>query len=63
MKENPIRSLPGIPTLLAVIVALLVAAWLFFSGINGQSLGTIAAAIVIAILAIFCGSFPWWVSG
>ena len=54
MKENPIRSLPGIPTLLALLVALLVAAWLFFSGISGQSLGTIAGAVLIAVLAVFC---------
>ena len=54
MKENPIRSLPGIPTLLALLVALLVAAWLFFSGISGQSLGMITGAVLIAVLAVFC---------
>ena len=54
MKENPIRSLPGIPTLLVLIAALLGAAWLLFTGIGAQSLGTIAAAVVIAILALFC---------
>ena len=54
MKENPIRSLPGIPILLALLVALLVAAWLFFSGISGQSLGMITGAVLIAVLAVFC---------
>ena len=54
MKENPIRSLPGIPLLLVLIVALLGAAWLFFSGVREPSLGSILAAVPIAALAIFC---------
>lgn len=34
MKENPIRSLPGIPYLLGVLVLAAVAVWLFASGIG-----------------------------
>ncbi len=32
MKENPTRSIPGIPLLLAILLAAIFAAWLFFSG-------------------------------
>lgn len=35
MKENPIRSLPGIPTLLALIALLIAAGWLMLSAIHG----------------------------
>jgi regulator of protease activity HflC (stomatin/prohibitin superfamily) len=53
MKENPIRSLPGIPVLLGVIVIELLCAWLFFAGIQaGVPAGPIAA-IVVAALGIF----------
>src|SRR3546814_9608416 len=34
MKENPIRSLPGIPVLLGVLVVAAAAAWLFFHGVG-----------------------------
>ncbi|MBA3487008.1 MAG: SPFH domain-containing protein [Lysobacter sp.] len=53
MKENPIRSIPGIPTLLALLAALLLALWLFASGVQGQSLPMIAAAVLVVALAIF----------
>ncbi len=53
MKENPIRSMPGIPTLLALLAALLLALWLFASGVQGQSLPMIAAAVLVVALAIF----------
>ena len=53
MKENPTRSLPGIPTLLALLAALLVAAWLFISGLQGQSLPLAVAAVLVAVLAVF----------
>ena len=53
MKENPIRSLPGIPVLLGVIVIELLCAWLFFAGIQaGVPAGPIAA-VVVAVLGIF----------
>ena len=34
MKENPIRSLPGIPVLLGLFAILLVGAFLMFHGIR-----------------------------
>ncbi len=54
MKENPIRSLPGIPILLVLILALLGAAWLFFTGIGGPDLGSILGAVVVTVPAVFC---------
>ncbi|MFC5570709.1 SPFH domain-containing protein [Lysobacter yangpyeongensis] len=54
MKENPTQSLPGIPTLLAIIVAWLLAAWLFMTGIASQAPGMLAAGAVVAVLAFFC---------
>jgi len=54
MKENPIRSLPGIPLLLVLIVALLGAAWLFFSGVRDASIGPIITGAIITAVAIFC---------
>jgi regulator of protease activity HflC (stomatin/prohibitin superfamily) len=54
MKENPTRSLPGIPTLLLLIVALLFAAWLFFTSVGDQSLPGMAGGAVLALLAFFC---------
>ncbi len=56
MKENTIRSLPGIPTLLALIALLLLAAWLFFGvfvGGNG-SVPQLVGAIVLAAAGVFC---------
>ena len=53
MKENPIRSLPGIPTLLVLLAALLVAVWMFFAGIHGERLPMVAAAVVVVALAVF----------
>lgn len=53
MKENPIRSLPGIPVLLACIVGFLVAGYLFKTGIAATDLRLIVAAAVIAALGLF----------
>lgn len=53
MKENPVRSLPGIPVLLGVIVAFLLAAWLFVTGAPAGNIASIAAAAVIVALGIF----------
>jgi regulator of protease activity HflC (stomatin/prohibitin superfamily) len=53
MKENPIRSLPGIPVLLACIVGFLVAGYLFKTGIAATDLRLIVAAAVIAVLGLF----------
>ena len=58
MKENPIRSLPGIPFLLAVIVIGLLAGWLVATGIGPDpdnagpaSPARIIAGVVVGVLA------------
>ena len=50
MKENPIRSAPGIPYLLGVLVALALAVWLVVSGIgpDPDGSGTVSAAMIVA---------------
>lgn len=54
MKENPIRSLSGIPMLLLFIAVALVAIWMVVSAIAGVGDGTwIIGASVLAILAVF----------
>lgn len=53
MRENPVRSLPGIPVLLTLIAALLVASWLLISGVGEQQPASIIAGIVIGALAVF----------
>ncbi len=59
MKETPIRSLPGIPMLLALIAACVFAAWLFATGTGvgsdaGPSVVKIVAAAIVAVIALFC---------
>jgi regulator of protease activity HflC (stomatin/prohibitin superfamily) len=49
MKENPSRSLPGIPVLLLVLAAMFVAAWLFLSSVEQGGLGLIAGVLIGAI--------------
>ncbi|HRO27845.1 MAG TPA: SPFH domain-containing protein, partial [Luteimonas sp.] len=51
MKENPIRSLPGIPALLGLLVVIAACAWLFFGGSAG-ALAWIALAVVAAFLML-----------
>lgn len=59
MKENPIRSLPGIPMLLAMLALILLAAWLFFTGMAKDpatglpSLARIASGAIVAIVSFF----------
>jgi regulator of protease activity HflC (stomatin/prohibitin superfamily) len=61
MKENPIRSLPGIPVLLYVLVAAAAAAWLFFSGVGAIDSGApsptsplqVIASMVLVALVVF----------
>src|SRR5688500_12616368 len=54
MKENPIRSLPGIPVLLGALMAALLAAWLFFGGIatDTMTVAKVAGSIALVILAV-----------
>jgi regulator of protease activity HflC (stomatin/prohibitin superfamily) len=54
MQEKTIRSLPGIPALLALLVAVLACAAVFLSGFgDGNGVQALAAALVGAI-AVFC---------
>src|SRR3546814_18471166 len=58
MKENPIRSLPGIPVLLGALVVAAGAAWLFFHGVGATggepaAMQVIASAVLVAV-AVFC---------
>ncbi|RZA13059.1 MAG: SPFH domain-containing protein [Lysobacteraceae bacterium] len=59
MKENPIRSLPGIPFLLGVVAVTALAVWMFVTGIGPDpdnagvaSGGRIFAGVVLAALAL-----------
>ena len=58
MKENPIRSLPGIPYLLGVLLLAVIAAWVFAIGIgpdpdNGVASGWLMfAGILVFIVAL-----------
>ncbi|MBY4595193.1 SPFH domain-containing protein [bacterium BD-1] len=50
MKEQSKQSLPGIPTLLAIIVLAALAVWQLVGGINAQDTVRIASAIVLGVL-------------
>ena len=52
MKENPIRSLPGIPMLLALLVAILAAAWLALNAAGAPLQFVIA--LLGGLVAAFC---------
>ncbi|MET0892697.1 MAG: SPFH domain-containing protein [Pseudoxanthomonas sp.] len=47
MKENPFRSLPGIPFLLGVLVISVFAGWLFIHGVNATKAGTPAPMMIV----------------
>lgn len=52
MKENPIRSLPGIPTLLVLLAVAAVVAWQLLQAIfHGTPLGVGVAVLVLALTA------------
>ncbi len=55
MKENPSRSLPGIPVLLGVLAAAVFAVWLFVAGASRGpvSLPEVIAGMLVMLLAIF----------
>src|SRR5688572_16414716 len=53
MKEITLRSLPGIPTLLGLIVAGLVSAFLLFQGVHGGNVGFLLLGAAIGVLAAF----------
>lgn len=59
MKEHPIRSLPGIPMLLALLVACLFAIWLFATGLGagsdtGPSAVRLVTSVVVGLAALLC---------
>ena len=54
MKENPTRSLPGIPVLLGALVADALCTWLFIDSAMAQNIPVMVAAVIVAILATFC---------
>ncbi|WP_226470021.1 SPFH domain-containing protein [Luteimonas panaciterrae] len=54
MKENPTRSLPGIPVLLVLAVVILVTGYLCLNGAATERWGMIAVALPINVLAVFC---------
>ena len=53
MKENPTRSLPGIPVLLVLIVALLFGAFLGITGVRAAGPASVVAAFLVDGLGIF----------
>ncbi len=54
MKENPTRSLPGIPMLLAMLAALAFATWLLVNSFTAQEWPTLIGAVVLGVVAFFC---------
>ena len=52
MKENPLRSMSGIPVLVLLIVALLACALAFAAGVRAQAPGLMIAGLVIGLLLV-----------
>lgn len=53
MKENPIRSMAGIPMLLALLVAVALGIFLFATGVQAQSGVRIGTGVVLGFVAFF----------
>ena len=53
MKENPTRSLPGIPVLLVLIIALLFGAFLGITGVRMAGPAWVAGGVVVIALGFF----------
>ena len=54
MKENPIRSVPGIPVLLAILVVVLGCLWLAVHGVQAHSAAQVVIALAVGLVALFC---------
>jgi regulator of protease activity HflC (stomatin/prohibitin superfamily) len=55
MKETPIRSLPGIPMLLATLAGIAAGAWFAISGgLHAGSIPSLIGGVLLATLAGFC---------
>ena len=53
MKENTVRSLPGIPVLLVLLLALIVASWLCITALHGTGgVPALIAAVVVAAVSV-----------
>ena len=55
MKELPLRSLPGIPVLLAVLAAIACAVWLFFSSfvLGEATVFKLVACLALVVVSVF----------
>jgi regulator of protease activity HflC (stomatin/prohibitin superfamily) len=54
MKETPIRSLPGIPMLLALLAATAAGAWFAVNGIQASLVLQLVTGLLLALVASFC---------
>jgi regulator of protease activity HflC (stomatin/prohibitin superfamily) len=54
MKENPIRSFPGIPVLLLLVALMAASAYGLFVAITGAGAGVLWASILVGAVATFC---------
>ena len=55
MKENPVRSLPGIPLLLVLLGIALACGWLFLQALmSGGAVLQLVAAVIVGGIALFC---------
>ena len=54
MKERPIRSLPGIPMLIALLAALGVGLYLAIGGLDHHAMAQAAGGALLAVVAGFC---------
>jgi regulator of protease activity HflC (stomatin/prohibitin superfamily) len=54
MKEAPVTSLPGIPTLLALLVGLPLCAYSAITGLAGQNLTQVVLSLVLAVVLVIC---------
>ncbi|MFZ5662089.1 MAG: SPFH domain-containing protein [Pseudomonadota bacterium] len=53
MRENPIRSLPGIPVLLVLLAALLAGGFLLLTGASQDAPARAVAGVAVAVVAFF----------
>ena len=59
MKETPIRSLPGIPMLLALLLVALAGAWIAIIGLQATAIVSVIGGALLAATAGFllCGLY------
>ena len=54
MKENPLRSAPGIPMLLGLLAVLGFGAYLIYTGANTGSVAWAVLVSVVLVVGFFC---------